>query len=147
MHVKPLSPQELVPGKEIDFPPFSLSEQEIIEFAKLLDPQKIHIDKAYAEASMFGGIIASGPHAYHVAHKKYWIELASETFLCGLSIDHWKFFAPIYPDMDIYSSYRITEVSPSEKGNTAAVKWALKFKDKEGKLLQSLDVSVLHRIK
>src|SRR4029450_3846307 len=35
-------------------------EDEIVSFAKLYDPQTFHVDRAAAEQSMFGGIIASG---------------------------------------------------------------------------------------
>ena len=40
----------------------TLSEAEIVAFAREFDPQPFHIDRAAAEASMFGGIIASGWH-------------------------------------------------------------------------------------
>ena len=38
----------------------SLSEDEIIEFAKKYDPQPFHIDRDKAKQSAFGGLIASG---------------------------------------------------------------------------------------
>jgi acyl dehydratase len=38
----------------------TLTEEEIISFAKEYDPQPFHVDKAAAEKSMYGGIIASG---------------------------------------------------------------------------------------
>ncbi len=40
----------------------TLNEAEIVAFAREFDPQPFHIDRAAAEASMFGGIIASGWH-------------------------------------------------------------------------------------
>jgi acyl dehydratase len=40
----------------------TLSEEAIVAFALQFDPQPFHIDRAAAEASMFGGIIASGWH-------------------------------------------------------------------------------------
>ena len=41
----------------------TLSEEAIIAFALQFDPQPFHVDRAAAEASMFGGIIASGWHS------------------------------------------------------------------------------------
>lgn len=38
----------------------SLSEEEIIEFARKYDPQPFHIDKVAAADTIYGGIIASG---------------------------------------------------------------------------------------
>ena len=42
--------------------PISVSEQEILDFARRYDPQPMHVDKAAAEAGQFGGLIASGWH-------------------------------------------------------------------------------------
>ena len=39
---------------------YSLSEQEIIDFARKYDPQPFHTDKDKAAQSVFGGLIASG---------------------------------------------------------------------------------------
>ncbi len=40
----------------------TVSEEEIIAFARQFDPQPFHIDPEQAKASAFGGIIASGWH-------------------------------------------------------------------------------------
>jgi acyl dehydratase len=39
---------------------YSLSEDEIVEFAKKYDPQPFHTDRDMAKQSHFGGLIASG---------------------------------------------------------------------------------------
>lgn len=44
----------------------SFSEEEIISFARLYDPQSFHVDPEAAKASIYGGVIASG---WHVASK------------------------------------------------------------------------------
>ena len=40
----------------------TVSEAEIIDFARQFDPQPFHTDPARARASVFGGLIASGWH-------------------------------------------------------------------------------------
>lgn len=40
----------------------TLTEEEIINFARQFDPQPFHIDHEAAEKSIYGGIIASGWH-------------------------------------------------------------------------------------
>ncbi len=40
----------------------SVTEEEILRFANEFDPQPFHIDVVAAEASIFGGLIASGWH-------------------------------------------------------------------------------------
>jgi acyl dehydratase len=49
-------------GKAIDVGSRTITEEEIIAFATQFDPQPFHIDRAAAEKSIYGGIIASGWH-------------------------------------------------------------------------------------
>ena len=52
--------EDFAPGQVRETGGHSLSEEEIIEFAKKYDPQPFHIDKEKARQSHFGGLIASG---------------------------------------------------------------------------------------
>lgn len=47
-------------GESFEFGDYPVTEQEIVEFATRYDPQPFHVDKAAAEKSNFGGLIASG---------------------------------------------------------------------------------------
>jgi acyl dehydratase len=49
-------------GKVIEVGTRTVSEEEIIAFAKQFDPQPFHVDKDAAAHSLYGGIIASGWH-------------------------------------------------------------------------------------
>lgn len=44
-----------------------MTEEEIRTFARRYDPQYLHIDPELAQASRFGGLIASGLHVSSVA--------------------------------------------------------------------------------
>ena len=52
--------EDFSPGQVRETGGHSLTEEEIIEFAKKYDPQPFHIDKDKAKQSYFGGLIASG---------------------------------------------------------------------------------------
>ena len=52
--------EDFDPGQVRDTGGYSLTEDEIVEFAKKYDPQPFHIDKEKAKQSHFGGLIASG---------------------------------------------------------------------------------------
>ena len=54
--------EDFEPGKTIDVGSCTVSEEEIIDFASKYDPQPFHVDKAIAEKSIYGSIIASGWH-------------------------------------------------------------------------------------
>jgi acyl dehydratase len=48
-----------------------LSAEEIIEFARVWDPQPFHIDPAAARASIFGGLVASSLHLFAIATRLF----------------------------------------------------------------------------
>jgi acyl dehydratase len=66
--VKPLdSFDELSVGQEFDFGTVTMTEAEILDFARRYDPQPFHLDRDAAAASIFGGLIASGLHTQATA--------------------------------------------------------------------------------
>ncbi len=54
--------EDYVPGSVHELGTFSLTETEIVEFAKRYDPQRFHVDPVAAKDTPYGGIIASGWH-------------------------------------------------------------------------------------
>lgn len=54
--------EDYKPGHVYDLGTTSVSQSQIIEFAREFDPQPFHLDPAAAAATQFGGIIASGWH-------------------------------------------------------------------------------------
>lgn len=54
--------EDFEPGKTIEVGTRTVTEEEIIDFAKQFDPQPFHIDKSAAAQSIYQGIIASGWH-------------------------------------------------------------------------------------
>ncbi|HEY8025372.1 MAG TPA: MaoC family dehydratase [Burkholderiaceae bacterium] len=54
--------EDFVVGETITVGSRTVTEEEIVVFAKQFDPQPFHVDKEAAAQSMFGGIIASGWH-------------------------------------------------------------------------------------
>src|ERR1051325_1083487 len=52
--------EDYVPGSVHDLGTASISEAEIVDFARRYDPQPFHIDADAARHTQFGGLIASG---------------------------------------------------------------------------------------
>jgi acyl dehydratase len=46
---------------------FEFTEQEVVEFARVWDPQPFHVDPVAARRSQFGGLTASACHVFCVA--------------------------------------------------------------------------------
>jgi len=49
-------------GDVEEFGSYTVSKEEIVEFAEQFDPQPFHVDEEAAKQSPFGGLIASGWH-------------------------------------------------------------------------------------
>jgi acyl dehydratase len=54
--------EDLAVGDTEAFGSYEVTAEEITEFAGRYDPQPFHVDSEAAEASLFGGLIASGWH-------------------------------------------------------------------------------------
>ncbi len=54
--------EDFTPGDVIEAERAPVTKEEILEFAAEFDPQPFHLDEAAAEASLLGGLCASGWH-------------------------------------------------------------------------------------
>jgi acyl dehydratase len=92
----------------------TLSEDEIIAFARKFDPQPFHIDREAAKASMFGGIIASGWHTCSVSMRLLADNfLHPETSLGSPGIDEVRWPKPVRAGDTITASLSVTGKRPS----------------------------------
>jgi acyl dehydratase len=94
--------------------PFSLSEVEILDFAKQFDPQPMHMDPVAAAEGRFGGLIASG---WHVASRvmRDFVDLApfGVTPMLGMRIDELCWLQPVRPGDELRVRREIVAVTPS----------------------------------
>jgi acyl dehydratase len=60
-------------GDEATFGERTLTEDEIVSFARKWDPQRFHVDPEAASESVHGGLIASGFHTVAVA-MRIWVD-------------------------------------------------------------------------
>ena len=76
----------------------SVTEAEILAFARRFDPQPIHVDPAFAASGPFGGLIASGWHTAGIAMRliadHYLSRVAS---LASPGIDELRWATPLRP--------------------------------------------------
>jgi acyl dehydratase len=70
--------QDIQPGETFATRSITISKQDILEFAADFDPQPYHLDSEAADASIFGGLCASGWHVTAVM-----MRLLTDTFNSG----------------------------------------------------------------
>jgi acyl dehydratase len=63
--------EDCIEGKVWQGGTFVLYEQEIINFAEQWDPQAIHVNKALAEKSFYGGLIAPSAYIFAITSKLF----------------------------------------------------------------------------
>ena len=90
--------EDYVPGLTMDCGTVSVTEPEIIAFAKEYDPQPFHVDPVAAADGPFGGLIASGWHTISLTMRQlveHWI--SPETSLGAAGIDEIRWPVPVRP--------------------------------------------------
>jgi acyl dehydratase len=94
--------------------PVSVSEAEIVEFARRYDPQPFHTDSAAAAKSQFGGLIASGMQVMAVS----FASMIEAGFLRGggmgsPGLDEVRWWKPTRPGDAIVMQARVIEIKSS----------------------------------
>jgi len=101
-------------GNAYNLGTITVTEGEIIEFARRYDPQDFHLDRAKAAASEFGGIIASGWHTISLAMRVYVEHYLSHVASLGSpGIDNIQWPNPVKPGDTMTIRATILEARPS----------------------------------
>jgi acyl dehydratase len=97
---------------------YTLTKDEITEFAEQFDPQPFHVNEEAAQESMFGGLIASGLHTLCLTVRLYTMEFfqgeEDVALMGGSGMDSLRFHEPVYPGDTIRVQIGIGEKTPSE---------------------------------
>jgi acyl dehydratase len=90
--------EDYTPGAVYEYGSITVSEAEILDFARAFDPQPIHADPAAAAGGPFGGLIASGWHTTSVMMRLFADHYLSRVAsLASPGIDEIRWPAPVRP--------------------------------------------------
>jgi hypothetical protein len=84
-------------GATYEIGSFTVTEAAIIDFARLYDPQAMHIDPALAAAGPFGEVIASGWHTVGLAMRLVVDNYLPHNGLAAPGIDELRWPRPVRP--------------------------------------------------
>ncbi|MBV1797777.1 MaoC/PaaZ C-terminal domain-containing protein [Siccirubricoccus sp. G192] len=104
---------ELSQGQELQFGSFTMTEPEILDFARRFDPQPFHVDPERAKGTIFGGLIASGLHTQAAAFGHILRTGLFEKVSLGGTEQVVRWPAPVRPGDEIAVSARVEELIPS----------------------------------
>jgi acyl dehydratase len=103
-------------GQVVEVGPITVSEAEIVEFAKRFDPQPFHIDPEAAKQSPFGGLIASGWHTTALFMGMFVRAVLIDSASLGSpGVDEIRWTAPVRPGDSLSGHSTVTDVQPSSK--------------------------------
>ncbi len=99
----------------------TVTEAEIIAFAREYDPQYFHVDPEAAKQSRFGGLVASGVHNFAL-----WRQLDHQTahdiaWICGVGMDEIRLMNPLRPGDTVRARGECVAKRRSEKDPSRGV--------------------------
>lgn len=100
--------EDLREGETVQLGSTSVTEEEILEFARRYDPQPFHLDPAAAEASIYGGLIASGWHTCALFMRLLATGFLNETASLGSpGVDELRWLQPVRPGQTLSGAFTI----------------------------------------
>jgi len=140
--------EDYTPGREYEFGSISVSEGDIIEFARKFDPQDFHVDAEKAKTSQFGGLVASGWHTLSLCMRLYVDHYLSHVAsLASPGVDEIRWPNPMRPGDTLRIRVTILEARPSrskpDRGIVRATVETINQKDEL--VLSMVVVSILGR--
>jgi acyl dehydratase len=129
--------EDFVPGITVDCGSFSLSEAEIIAFAKEYDPQPFHVDPVAAKDGPFGGLIASGWHTASMMMRQLVDNYVSpESSLGAAGVDELRWPKPVRPGDTLHIRATVLEARRSRsKPDRGIVKTLMELTNQDGDLV------------
>jgi acyl dehydratase len=107
--------EDMAVGATVDLGKRSVSEEEILRFAREFDPQPFHVDPEAAGKSIFGGIIASGWHTCSIMMRLLVDGLLSHSSSLGSpGIEQIRWVKPVRPGDTLHAVLTVQEVRLSQ---------------------------------
>ena len=105
--------EDIQPGQVYELGARTVTEDELIAFARDFDPQPFHVDPEAAKESVFGGLIASGWHTGAI-----WMRMYVDTMLGAAArgspgIEELRWLAPVRPGDTLTGRLTVLEATPS----------------------------------
>jgi len=106
--------EDFEPGQVYELGSRTVTEAEILEFARQFDPQPFHLDPEAAKESVFGGLIASGWHTGAISMRLYVDAMLGGAASRGSpGVEELRWLAPVRPGDTLTGSLTVLDVTPS----------------------------------
>jgi acyl dehydratase len=141
--------EDFLPGARYELGHISVTEPEIIDFARRFDPQPMHVDPEAAARGHFGGLIASGWHTAGMM-----MRLFADHFLPGHAslgspgIDKLRWTHPVRPGDVLRLRITVLDATRSRsKPDRGMIRTLIEVLNQNGNVVMSLKAMNLLRLR
>lgn len=135
-------------GQVLTAGPYTVTEEEVLHFAKAYDPQWFHTDPAAAQEGRFGGLIASGWHTCAIAMRLVADKAlhGSESF-ASPGIEYIRWPHPVRPGDRLTLTATVQEVRRSaSKPGLGILRWRWELANQDGAAVLDLVATSLFQL-
>ena len=101
--------------------PYLVTEEEILEMGRRWDPQPFHTDPEAAEASVFGGLVASTVHLFAISVKVGMAASEPMAIVSNLGMTDLVNHAPVRPGDEVTFGWTVTGRRESQSRPTMGI--------------------------
>lgn len=128
-------------GHRREFGATTVEREAVIAFARQFDPQPFHVDDAAAQASLFGGLCASGWHTGAMAMRmmcdEYLLDSAS---LGSPGLDNIRWLKPVFPGDTLRMHMQVLEARPMQsRPGVGLLRFAWELRNQHGAAVMTME--------
>ena len=105
--------EDFEPGQVYELGSRTVTEDELVAFAREWDPQPFHVDPDAARESVFGGLIASGWQTGAIWMRMYVDTMLGSAARGSPGIEELRWLAPVRPGDTLVGRLTVLETTPS----------------------------------
>lgn len=132
-------------GQVYDLGETRLEADDIIAFARQVDPQPFHMDPAFAETSVHGGLIASGWHTLAVWMRAATEHLFGRSAISGCpAVDKLRWPQPARPGDRLSATFEVVGSTPSPlRPGTGLVRGRAVLRNQHGQVVMTFLATIV----
>ncbi|WP_112181544.1 MaoC/PaaZ C-terminal domain-containing protein [Paraliobacillus zengyii] len=136
--------EDLKVGQQFNLEPIKVEKEDVLDFAKKYDPQRIHIDEEFAKQGMFKGIIASGYQTIGLVWSR-WIEadVLGDEVIAGAGVDQIRWTKPVYPNDLLIGTVEVMNKRLSSRGGRGTVTFSFTINNQNKETVTTFSIDVL----
>ena len=105
--------EDFAAGQVYELGSRTVTEDELVDFARQWDPQPFHVDPEAARESVFGGLIASGWQTGAIWMRMYVDTMLGSAARGSPGIEELRWLAPVRPGDTLSGRLTVLEATPS----------------------------------